>query len=59
MITITLSVMAMMMMKLKNHVNHDNFYDNSTDDDDNVSIQVDCLAKHLLRDASISNPFDI
>ena len=48
------------MMKVKNHDNHDNFYDNSTDDDnDNVSIQVDCLAKHLLCDASISNPFDI
>ena len=49
----------MMMMKVKNHDNHGNFYDNSTDDDDNVSIQVDCLAKHLLCDASISNPFDI
>ena len=48
-----------MMVKVKKHDNHDNFYDNSTDDDDNVSIQVDCLAKHLLRDASISNPFDI
>ena len=49
-----------MMMKVKNHDNDDNFYDNSTDDDDDdVSIQVDCLAKPLLRDASISNPFDI
>ena len=33
--------------------------ENNNDDDDNVSIQVDCLAKHLLCDASISNPFDI
>ena len=50
-------------MKVKNHDDHDlNFYDNNNDDDDdddNVSIQVDCLAKHLLCDASISNPFDI
>ena len=63
MITITLSVMAKlisMMVKVKKHDNQDNFYDNSTaDDDDDVSLQVDCLAKHLLCDALISNPFDI
>ena len=59
MITITSSVMAMMTIKVNNHDNHDNDEDNSTDDDDDVSIQVDCLAKHLLCDASISNPFDI
>ena len=62
MITITLSVMAKlisMMVKVKKHVNQDNFYDNSTADDDDVSLQVDCLPKHLLCDALISNPFDI
>ena len=63
MITITLSVMAKlisMMVKVKKHDNHDNFYDNSTAAaDDDVSLQVDCLPKHLLCDALISNPFDI
>ena len=46
-----------MMVKVKKQ---DNFYDNSTAAaDDDVSLQVDCLPKHLLCDALISNPFDI